>query len=210
MGSRSEAGPDARIVGLYDEHAGAWDRMRGADASLEKPWLDRFTALLPPRGTVLDLGCGSGRPVAAELIDRRFRVTGLDSSLSLIALCRARYPGEQWVVADLRSFDLGRRFDGIVAWHSLFHLTREAQRALFPRLAAHVAPGGALMFTSGHEDGVRVGTWQGEPLYHASLAPEAYRALLDTHGFQVVEHALRDPQCGEATVWIARRRHTPD
>jgi hypothetical protein len=52
---------------------------------------------------------------------------------------------------------------------------------------------------------VRIGEWQGEPLYHSSLASVDYRRLLEDNGFEVLEHEARDPACGEATVWIARR-----
>ena len=197
--------PEDRIVGLYEENARAWDRERGRDL-FEQPWLDRFAALLPAGGTILDLGCGMGEPIGAYLIGLGFRVTGVDSSPALVAMCRERFPGREWIVADMRTLDLGRRFDGLIAWHSSFHLAPGQQRALFPRLAAHTAPGGYLMFTSGDGEGVRIGRWQSEPLYHASLAPEAYRALLDEHGFALVDLRLSDPQCGDATVWIARRQ----
>lgn len=172
--------------------------------ALEKPWLDRFAALLPAGGTVLDIGCGTGQPVAAYLSGRGFRVTGIDSSPSLIARCRARFPNQEWLVADMRTLDLRQRFDGLIAWHSSFHLAPDEQRALLPRLASHAAPGAHLMFTSGDEDDVRIGEWQGEPLYHASLAPDEYRALLESSGFDLVEHRACDADCGEATVWIAR------
>lgn len=194
-----------RIVGLYEENAAAWDAVRGADASLERKWLERFAALLPSSGEVLDIGCGNGQPVARWLIERGFRVTGIDSSPSLVALCRERFPEAAWRVADMRALALGERFDGLIAWHSLFHLAPDDQRPLFPRFAAHARPGAILMFTSGWAEGVRIGEWQGEPLYHASLDPDEYRRLLEENGFELLEHAARDPECGEATVWIARR-----
>lgn len=197
--------PSDRISGLYEDNAAAWDEVREADASLERPWLDRFCARLPAGAAILDVGCGSGRPSAGELVRRGFRVTGIDSSPSLIALCRARMPGQEWIVADMRTLDLGRRFEGIVVWHSSFHLTPDDQRALFPRLAAHSAPGGALMFTGGEEAGVRIGEWQSEPLYHASLAPDEYAALLEANRFTILAHTACDPECGGATVWLARK-----
>ena len=192
------------IRGLYERHAEAWDRQRGREL-VERDWLERFAALLPEAGSVLDLGCGSGEPIARWLIDRGFALTGVDSSPAMIALCRARFPGYEWIVADMRALDLGRRFDGILAWYSLFHLTPEDQRALVPRLAEHAAPGAALMFPSGPEAGERIGEWQSEPLYHASLDPAEYDALLETNGFRLVERRLSDPDCGEASVWLARR-----
>ena len=193
-----------RIVGLYEENAEAWDRMRGRDL-IERPWLERFSALLPEGAAVLDLGCGMGEPIGRWLIERGFRLTGVDSSPSLIAMCSERFPDQEWIVADMRTLDLARRFDGTIVWHSAFHLRPDAQRSLFPILAAHAAPGAALMFTSGDGEGERIGAWQGEPLYHSSLSPAEYEALLRANGFEPVEFRPSDPECGDASVWLARK-----
>jgi SAM-dependent methyltransferase len=193
-----------RIIGLYDDHAAEFDRQRDR-ALFERPWLDRFAACLPAGGAILDLGCGMGEPIARYLIDRGYAVTGVDSSAAMIRLCRWRFPDHEWLVADMRALNLGRRFDGILAWHSSFHLQRDDQRALFARLAGHLAGGGHLMFTSGAEEGVRLGEWMGEPLYHASLAPKEYRGLLEENGIEPIEHRQNDPECGGATVWIGRK-----
>src|SRR4051812_27129882 len=138
-----------RIIDLYEKNAAAWDRQRGRDL-FERPWLDRFAALLPAGGSVLDVGCGMGEPIARHFIERGYAVTGVDASPSLIALCRERFPHHQWLVGDMRELSLGRRFDGVLAWHSFFHLSPDDQRPMFPRFVAHMRPGGALMFTSGH------------------------------------------------------------
>jgi SAM-dependent methyltransferase len=193
-----------RIVGLYEENAAAWDRMRGRDLH-EAPWLDRFLAHVPAGGTILDVGCGMGEPVARYFIERGHGVTGVDSSPSLIALCEARIQGQEWLIADMRALDLGRRFEGVIAWHSLFHLSPDDQRIALPRLAAHVGAGAPLMFTSGPDHGEEIGEWMGEPLYHGSLAPDEYQTLLTAEGFTGIEHRLRDPGCGSATVWLAKR-----
>ena len=193
-----------RIVGLYEDKAAAFDRMRGRGL-IEAPWLDRFLTHVRPGGAILDIGCGMGEPVAAYFIARGHEVTGVDSSPSLIALCRERFPDQDWIVADMRALDLGRRFDGVIAWHSLFHLSPDDQPPLFPRFAAHARPGAPLMFTSGPDRGEEIGDWLGEPLYHGSLAPDEYCALLAANGFGEVTHCPRDPGCGGATVWLAIR-----
>jgi SAM-dependent methyltransferase len=194
----------ARIVGLYERNAAAWDRMRGRDLR-ERPWLDRFLARVPEGGTILDAGCGMGEPIARYFIERDYRVTGIDSSPSLVAMCRERFPEQDWLVADMRALDLGRRFDGAIAWHSLFHLSPDDQHVALPRLAAHVRDGAPLMFTSGPHQGEDIGEWLGEPLYHGSLGQDDYEALLTAAGFAAIEHRLRDPECGSATVWLASR-----
>lgn len=191
------------IIDLYDRNARLWDESRGR-ALMERAWLDRFAAMLPKGAAILDIGCGAGDPIARHLLDRGFLVTGLDSSPALIAIARERLPTGEWIVGDMRDLALGHRFDGLLAWHSSFHLTAGDQRALFPRFAAHALPGTMLMFTSGSEAGEAIGSFAGEPLYHASLGPEEYRALLADNGFAVTEMRIGDSECGGATVWLAR------
>lgn len=194
-----------RIVDLYERRAADFDRERGR-ALFERGWLDRFSTRVPAGAAILDIGCGTGEPIARYLIERGHAVTGADSSPSMIALCRKRFPDHAWVVADMRRLALGRTFGGMLAWDSFFHLRAEDQRAMFPVFAAHAAPGAALMFTSGPRAGVAMGTYHGEPLFHESLAPAEYRALLADSGFDVVDFTPDDPDCGGHTVWLARRR----
>jgi trans-aconitate methyltransferase len=153
---------------------------------------------------VLDIGCGGGIPVSRDLIAAGLVVTGIDSSFALIALCRERFPEREWQVADMRALDLGRRFYGLLAWHSFFHLRADDQRAMFPIFAAHAAPGALLMFTSGPLAGVAMGEWQGEPLFHDSLAQEEYRALLAGNGFDVLSFTAGEPIAPGPSVWLAR------
>lgn len=194
-----------RIVSLYDRYARIWDGDR-QKTLFERPWLDRFLALLPAGGAVLDIGCGSGEPIARYLIDAGHGVTGVDSSPAMIELCWDRFPQETWLVADMRSLSLDRQFDGVLAWDSFFHLRPDDQRAMFPIFRAHAKPKAALMFTSGPRAGEAMGSYQGEPLYHASLAPDDYRTLLDGRGFDVAAQVSEDAAAGGRTVWLARRR----
>lgn len=195
-----------RIVGLYERKARAWvaDRTRSTTL-IEKGWLARFMALVPTGGTVLDIGCGSGEPIAAYLIAHGYDVTGVDSSPTMIELARGNFPGQDWLVADMRYLALRRRFQGLIAWDSFFHLTYDDQRRMFPIFAAHALPDAPLWFSSGPRHGEAIGTLHGEPLYHASLDPAEYRALLVANGFSVVDHVAEDPACGGHTVWLARR-----
>ena len=192
------------VIDLYRAHAAEFDQSRGKDMR-EAPWFDRFLSLMPASSHILDIGCGSGEPIARYCIERGCAVTGIDASEELIALCRSRFPEHCWHVEDMRQLDIGQQFDGLIAWHSFFHLTPDDQRLMFPRFASHAKSGAALMFTSGPTAGEVIGEWQGRPLYHASLSAEEYRQLLHDNGFRVLHHRVEDPQCGGATVWLAQK-----
>ena len=134
------------------------------------------------------------------------KVTGIDSSPTLISLCRSRMPDQDWIVADMRSPALDRRFDGVLAWDSVFHLDHDHQRRMFDAFARHGARGAVLMFNAGPAHGETVGTYGGDPLYHASLDAAGYAILLDDAGFDIIEHAVEDKDAGGRTVWLARLR----
>ncbi len=192
------------VIDLYERHAEAWNQNRKADLILEKKWLARFISLLPAGGTVLDIGCGSGQPIARHLLERDFTVVGVDSSPSLIDICRNRFPQAEWLVADMRKLSLNRRFAGLIAWDSFFHLSYEDQRSMFALFRAHAASGAPLMFTSGPKHGEAIGSFHGDPLYHSSLSPSEYESLLATNGFKVLHHEIEDPDCGHHTIWLAK------
>jgi SAM-dependent methyltransferase len=193
-----------RIAGLYQRHAEAYDRLRGRSL-FERAWLDRFLELVPQPRRVLDLGCGMGEPIAQYLIGQGCAVTGVDSAPQLISLGRTRFPNAAFHVADMRALKLDQTFQGILAWDSFFHLTEDDQRRMFPVFRAHAAAGAVLMFTSGPSAGEAIGTFEGEPLYHASLDPEEYRALLGESAFEEIAFVPNDPVCGGHTIWLARR-----
>jgi SAM-dependent methyltransferase len=194
-----------RIIGLYQDGAHAWDRKRGRQL-FEKSWLDRFLSGLPQPAEILDIGCGSGEPLAKYLIDQGHHVTGVDSAPAMIDLCQARFSGQTWMVADMRQLSLPKTVDGLLAWDSFFHLSFADQRGMFPVFARHAKSGTALLFTTGPSHGEAIGEFEGEPLYHASLDEAEYRALLDRSGFEVVAYVPEDPDCGRHTVWLARAR----
>jgi SAM-dependent methyltransferase len=196
-----------QIIDHYERHAMAWDADRRSAEWNDRPWHDRFIHALRDGADVLDLGCGSGFPVAGYMVERGLHVTGVDSSPTFISLCRRRLPEHEFLVGDMRSLDLSRRFDGVLAWDSFFHLAPDDQRRMFDIFARHAARAAVLMFNSGPSHGESVGQYRGDPLYHASLSAEEYRALLSGIGFEVIAHAVEDWTTGGGrTVWMARGR----
>lgn len=200
--------PDCRDpIDFYVDHADEFDAVRSR-VLYERDWLDDFLAPVPPGGSILDLGCGAGEPMAGYLLERGFAVTGIDAAEPLLRLARSRYPQARWIQADMRTLDLGERFDAILAWDSFFHLPADAQRRCISTFGAHAAPHASLLFTSGPDLGEAINPLFGEPLYHASLSPDEYRARLASQGFHVDRHVAQDPTCGERTIWLARRTTT--
>lgn len=197
--------PAARtILDLYQRHAEAFYQQRSRTL-FEQRWLDKLLAAMGTTGKMLDLGCGNGQPIADYFIQQGCALTGVDGAPAMLTRARACFPEQRWLHHDMRTLNLAETFDGLIAWDSFFHLTQDDQRRMFSVFARHSHPGSALMFTSGTDHGIAMGEFEGEPLFHASLAPEAYRELLAEHGFAVLEMKMEDPECGGHTVWLAKR-----
>lgn len=192
---------------VYEKAAAQWAQSRTRLIG-EEAYLDRILAALPPKAHVLDIGCGTGHPIARHFIERGFAVTGVDAAPAMLAMCRDSFPSATFIETDMRTLALKTEFGAVIAWDSFFHLSHEDQRAMFPIFAEHTAARGFLLFTSGPDHGEAIGELHGHPLYHASLGTPEYRTLLDQHGFDVLLHVVDDPKCGRHTIWLAQRRGT--
>lgn len=130
----------------------------------------------------------------------------MDFATAMLDIARARWPKDDWRVGDMRKLNLGdERFDGLIAWDSFFHLTQAEQRACLPRFACHLNVGGSLLLTVGPKDGETDGTVGRKPVYHASLSPAEYAAILQEQGLRLTGFLAEDPECNRHSVLMARK-----
>jgi SAM-dependent methyltransferase len=144
---------------------------------------------LNPRTSILDLGCGHGVPISAALMDDGFDVYGIDSSPTLTAMFRDRFPRAHLAceaVDDSNFFD--RKFDAIVAVGLMFLLSADVQDRLILRVAQALNSGGRFLFTAPAE----ACTWKDVLTGHHSLSlgAEAYKVLLSDAGLALVDEYL--------------------
>ena len=193
-----------KVYECYEAMVDWFDNAR-TKTLMEARYLDLMVNSIPPGGSLLDLGCGTGEPIARFFIEKGFKVTGVDGSRKMIELCMKRFPNEEWIVADMRELNVNRQFDAVIAWHSFFHLDGDSQRNLFKRFSDHTKIGGLLVFTSGDEEGEIWSDNNGQMLYHASLSVSEYNKCLQANAFKVLQHNVQDPECGGATVWVCEK-----
>jgi SAM-dependent methyltransferase len=101
-------------------------------------WVQRWSHLVTPRGTVLDVACGHGRHMR-WFAQRQHPVSGVDRSPEAIESAAAL--GEA-VLADIENGPwpfAGRAFDAVVVTNYLW-------RPLLPVLLESLAPGGVLIY----------------------------------------------------------------
>ena len=115
------------------------------------PWLAELRARLPAGGSVLDLGCGNGVPVARSLAAAGYQVTGVDISDVQVERARRLVPAGTFIRADATVIEFPpRSFDAIVCLYSLIHMPLAAQPGLLRRTAGWLRPTGWLLAVTGH------------------------------------------------------------
>lgn len=135
---------------------------------------------------MLDLGCGSGFPIAQALIGEGLHVHGIDASPSMVAAFRQRFPKAPVACEAAETSDFFETsFEGIVAIGLIFLLEPEAQRVVIRRVASALKPQGRFLFTAPRQ----LHAWQdvttGRP--SVSLGADAYRRVLTDAGLEVTD-----------------------
>ncbi|WP_042399072.1 class I SAM-dependent methyltransferase [Clostridium saudiense] len=83
---------------------------------------NEFLNNIPKGGTILDLGCGSGRDSKA-FVDKGYKVTAVDGSKEL-AQSASKLIGRDVLVSKFEDLSLIDKFDGIWACASLLHVNK--------------------------------------------------------------------------------------
>jgi cyclopropane fatty-acyl-phospholipid synthase-like methyltransferase len=185
--------PVRRVVEAYDRAAERYAEARGPVSGPFRRLLERLVQPLPAGATILDVGCGHGVP-ARYLVDRGFRVTGLDGSARLLALARATVPEAYFIRGDMRTTDPGGLFDAVLAWDSVFHLPRSDHAAVFANFRSWLEPGGRLLVSLGGSGADEfTSEMLGETFFYSGHAPEAAMRLLEDAGFEIEHWEVDDP-----------------
>jgi trans-aconitate 2-methyltransferase len=98
--------------------------------------------LLNP-ATIIDVGCGPGN--STQILAERWpksKITGIDSSQSMIEKARQDFPDHEWIIGDAACFEHRSNFD-IVFSNATIQWIPDHEK-LIPKLASIVNKGGAL------------------------------------------------------------------
>ncbi len=144
-----------------------------------------WSQMLSAGATVLDLGCGTGVPISEALIERGFKVYGVDASPMMVAAFRDNFPKVPVDCAAVEDSDFfGRTFDAVVAWGLLFLLDVETQCKVIGKVAGVLRSGGRLLFTAPRQSCSWRDAMTGRT--SISLGQEAYQKALKAEGISLV------------------------
>ncbi len=126
-------------------------------------YLDELVKLLKPGSTILDIGCGAGVPIDKYLIEKGFKVKGIDISENQIELAKRNLPKGDFSVVDMSELKNGEyKVDAVVSFYAIFHIDREKHLELFNKIRTFLPEKGLMLITMGASE------WEGSEDFHGA------------------------------------------
>jgi SAM-dependent methyltransferase len=199
----------------YDLIADKWHAYSRDQGYIERAlaYVDQILRDVPANATVLDLGCGTGLPIAQHIVQKGFRVVGVDQSKKMLEIARREVPEAEFIHGDMIEIEFNQRFAGAVAWDSAFHVERKYHSAIYRKLAHCLQPGARLLLSVGGTgpeettDGAEGFTSEmfGETFFYSAYEPAVARKLIEREGFEIELWEVDDPTSRGHIAVIARK-----
>ena len=195
---------EATSIGRQYDRIAAWwnDRHINSDYGVEQ--VKRALAFAGKGGRALDVGCGSGGRFIRLLEEADYEVLGVDASAEMIGLAKTNHPNASFVHGDVREWDTDTKFDFILAWDCLFHLSLDAQRPVLEKLCRLLSDGGVLIHTFGDGTGAHTDRWREQTFAYSSIGISKNIEVLHANGLTVAHLEL--DQFPEKHVYAISRK----
>lgn len=163
----------------YNKIAHAWGSARNNFFGREREYIDLILSAVPNGSTILDVGCGTGRPMAEYIISRGHHIVGVDQSEEMLAIARQNFPNETWVLCPMEAYEPQVDYQGALVWDSLFHVRRTEHEPVIRRVVSRLPSGGRIMLTiGGSAHPAFTDFMYGQEFYYDSNTPEETEQLL--------------------------------
>lgn len=171
----------------YNLIAPQWAAARATFFGREREYLDTLLSAAPLGTTILDLGCGTGRPMAEHIVAQGRRVLGVDQARALLEIARDHLPTERWVLSTMQAFEPDEPCHGALLWDSLFHVPRHEHEPILRKVVDALPSGARLMLTvGGSAHPAFTDTMFGQTFSYDSNTPEESEQILARLGCRIV------------------------
>lgn len=166
--------------------------------------------------SMLHLGCGAGG--YDFHFKRHFSVTGIDISEGMLELAKGKNPEVSYAKGDMRTIDLGRKFDVVAIPDSIMYMTtlQDLQKAI-KNAACHLKTGGILLVVasmkedfkennfaySGEKDNVHVTVFESNYIVDENTYESVFICLIRNHGELNVYHEVHTLGLFSYDQWMA-------
>ena len=161
---------------------------------------------------ILDIGCGTGRPVCSSLAAAGHSVIGIDISAEMIKAAREQVSQATFEQLDVRDFKSpANRFDAITVYFSMIcGVTQDDIRQSIQRIHSWLKPGGSFVLATVPVAGNNIEMkWMGKPVIVSGFSREEFSVWIKQVGFEIVHEqeskflpkAVEAGICGPDDAW---------
>lgn len=171
----------------YNKIALKWHAARSTFFGKERQYLDAVLSITQVGATMLDMGRGTGRPMAEYIASQGRHVLGVDQSESMLAIARRRLPAEQWVLSTMEAFAPLKGYQGALLWDLLLHIPRAEHESIVRKVVQGLPLGGRIMLTvGGSAPPACTDFMYGEAFYYDSNTPQETELFIHHLGCRLV------------------------
>lgn len=184
---------EAAFDGLPEQAASVKWLLTQLEASSKKP------------AKVVDIGCGTGKPVCWALAEAGHDVLGIDISGVMVDAAKERVPKASFQQTDIRSFNpASETFDAATVYFSMIASVTQAEiKEFIQKIFSFLKPGGLFVWSTVPipAENLQI-KWMGRPVTVSSLSPEEAVDAVKSAGFVVEHHAVSKftPKGAEAGI----------
>lgn len=172
--------------------------------AFQKQWMrdyvDKFSKMINPNSTLLDLGCGPGNDVLL-FTEKGFDVTGVDLSEEMISEAQRRVPSATFLVGSMAEIEFpDSSFDAVWSVGSLHHIDHADFGIVLRNAYGWLKQGGKAFISTksgkgeGIETQIQVGVGSKSDKYWVYWQKEELMELLKRIGYKIKEITETEPE----------------
>ncbi|OGM49363.1 hypothetical protein ABOM_003501 [Aspergillus bombycis] len=202
---------------LFNDLGATYEAAFANNAPL-RAFVHRTSKKLPPGSRILDVGCGTGKPVADILASAGHEVHGIDVAPKMVKIAQSQVRGS-FEVANMNDFHPSQPYDAVFAILSLFQHTPGEEYSLIFKFSEWLKVGGYLAIAVTPSTSLLSETctydptwdcvwmlrkpWMGNYTKEIFYSEDGWLRLLRSAGFVVADEPANDLFFPAGTQYIA-------
>jgi cyclopropane fatty-acyl-phospholipid synthase-like methyltransferase len=177
-------------MSIYDKVGSTYDSMR-SNVGVKDILHD--VKALGDSIKVLDLGCGTGHPIAKSISPIVNKYCGIDNSQPMLDAYLKNVQNADCKLLEMSNINqIPGKWDLIFSWGAICHLPIELQKKTMIAAANLLKPEGRFLFTSGQETDECTGKVGKYTVYHYSMGRSAYTGFLKEQNMELIDSGFSE------------------